>query len=330
MQDSPRANGGLITLNSPPPSGDAAAAAEATTLLVSGLARSGTSMVARVLQLAGVPMGTLMDDVVFEDNEIAKLLAEPDNQGLRQIIARRNGAHRIWGFKRPEIQTWLTTERFQLFRKPKVILTFRDPVAISRRNAVAEYIEEQIAFRMAIDGTVELGKFIQRLPCPALLVSYEKVIVTPTNFVNGLLAFCGLTVSDEAREAMIAAIEASPEKYMRGAALRFRGVIDGVSSSRRLFGWCYRDYSDAPVDLALVVDGKPVRNFAANLFRQDLFDRKIGNGRHGFNIDLNELGIEDTAVITIRVHGRVFELMNSGRTVAELMALRAKASSPVA
>ena len=311
-------NRGMIALGSPGREDGCVSALQVETLIVSGLSRSGTSMIALALRLAGVHMGSLIDDVVYEDNEIAGALKDPSRAALRGIIAERNASHEIWGFKRPNIHEWLEPEQITMFREPKLIIAFRDPVAIAERNILAEYIPERIAVRQAIAAAGVLGTFIEQIPCPVLLVSYEKALSGPETFVDGLLRFCDLSPEPEKREKMIAAIQASPERYVRTAALHFRGVIDGVNRSGRLFGWCRREHSTDPVELTLFVDDNPVRNFVAGLLREDLRSAKIGEGRHGFLVDLNKFDLPESAVIRVTVRGRSFELRNSGRTVGEL------------
>jgi hypothetical protein len=55
-----------------------------------------------------------------------------------------------------------------------------------------------------------------------------------------------------------------------------------------------------------------VLSLVADVFRQDLLDAGIGQGRHGFFIPLGELGTQPDALIRIEVAGRGFELGNSG------------------
>jgi hypothetical protein len=63
------------------------------TVIVSGVGRSGTSMVAKVLDALGVPMGRTDGLEVFEDQDFIRALISFDYNHMRQII--RNTTRRI-------------------------------------------------------------------------------------------------------------------------------------------------------------------------------------------------------------------------------------------
>ena len=65
-------------------------------------------------------------------------------------------------------------------------------------------------------------------------------------------------------------------------------------------GWV-RDETDpaTPVSLLVAVDGQPVTRVLANVYRQDLEQAGLGNGRHGFLLKLD--GLPPTSPHTIRV-----------------------------
>ncbi len=58
-------------------------------------------------------------------------------------------------------------------------------------------------------------------------------------------------------------------------------------------------------------------------FRDDLLAAGLGNGNHAFFLDLGDYDMTDRSVIRVRFNRRTFELENSGRSLAELKALRA-------
>ena len=67
------------------------------TLVVLGVERGGTSMVAGVLRALGVPMG---DRAGLNHEDPAFLKDDPDK--LRRAIRTRNKQHDMWGFKVPK------------------------------------------------------------------------------------------------------------------------------------------------------------------------------------------------------------------------------------
>jgi hypothetical protein len=56
------------------------------TFIATGLHRSGSSLVASIVQQAGVFIGTEINDMVYEDEPIARILASCDTAALQQII----------------------------------------------------------------------------------------------------------------------------------------------------------------------------------------------------------------------------------------------------
>src|SRR5580692_2235707 len=111
------------------------------TLLITGLARSGTSMLAALLQAAGVWLGDHVYQPINEDAEITQMLRARDLFRLDALIQRQNAKAPIWGFKMPDLHQFLQHDELARFRNPHLIVVFRDPVAIAARNVVSERID---------------------------------------------------------------------------------------------------------------------------------------------------------------------------------------------
>ncbi len=301
----------------------------ARTLIVSGVARSGTSMVARVLDAAGVPMGDRIDDVVFEDHDFSELFNRPtlDQDALGALVQQRNDAHPVWGFKRPQMHQ-LGTETISRFRNPLVIVTLRDPVAIAERYAIAEQIDARTTLSMAMGDLQEMVLFAQQLACPVLLVSYEKAVRDPARLVERLLEFCGLQRSASERQRLRRLVEPDRPAYIESARRTFGGYIDGIQGTV-LGGWAYERSLGLPLAITVFRDDVPVLDGVADQYRQDLADAGIDDGRHGFSVDLAGCGFVPTSRVTVRVKGRNFALNNSGASAAELGAdLQAEPGEP--
>ena len=95
-------NLGICYLNQP-----AAPPSAPRTLILTGLARSGTSMLAQAVRAAGIPIGATANNVVREDTEIAAALDVGDFAKLDALVAARDAAHQVWGFKRPNLHAML-------------------------------------------------------------------------------------------------------------------------------------------------------------------------------------------------------------------------------
>src|SRR5215469_16051319 len=91
-------NQGVIARTTPGPGATAQ-----RTLLITGLARSGTSMLAALLQAAGVWLGDHVYQPINEDAEITQMLRARDLSRLDALIERQNADTPLWGFKMPDL-----------------------------------------------------------------------------------------------------------------------------------------------------------------------------------------------------------------------------------
>ena len=94
------------------------------TFIVTGLYRSGTSLVASVLQRAGLFIGSDINDIVYQDEEIFRVLAAGRIEALPPIIGARNADHRNLGLQVPDA----------------VASTHRQPVATVRRPSSDHHV----------------------------------------------------------------------------------------------------------------------------------------------------------------------------------------------
>ena len=257
------------------------------TFIVTGLHRSGTTLVASVLRHVGIFMGAEINDVVHEDEAIAKILTARDNPALKRLIAERNANYGTWGFKFPMLCQSLSAADLGLFGDPHVIVPFRDPVSVAVRMSLSEYHQPVPALRAAVDELAETVTFLERLACPQLLLSYEKALIFPDDFINAILRFCGLPRSEALRQTLIRLIEPNRRSYIAQARRLYEGVVDGITEGC-LHGWCRLTGVDDAVTLELLVDDRPALTVRADAFRQDLLDAGFGTGHHGFIADLTQ------------------------------------------
>ncbi|MEJ0015381.1 MAG: hypothetical protein WDN25_02250 [Acetobacteraceae bacterium] len=284
--------------------------------IVTGLHRSGTSLVASVLQRAGLFMGRAINDIVYEDEEIAQPLTTHDRAALIALVARRNAEFPCWGFKFPMLCQALQPAGLALFERPRVIVTFRDPVAMAVRTALSEFRDTAQALREVVDEQAAMLGFVQALACPALLLSYEKMLAFPGDFIDSLAQFCDLPLPGDLRARLVELVEPNRQRYLAGARRRYEGLIEGVRGGL-LYGWCRLTQSAEPLLLDIVVDDIVVSRLAADLFRQDLLDGGIGTGRHGFALAVDALRARPDSVIRVRIAPHGVELDNSGTRLCD-------------
>jgi hypothetical protein len=282
------------------------------TFIVTGLHRSGTTLITAILRQVGVFMGAEINDIVHEDEAIAKLLIGQDDGALTRLIEERNAAYGTWGFKFPMLCQPLGPDDMSRFSDPHIIVSFRDPVSIAMRTSLSEYQDPMRAMRAAVDDQAAMLAFVERSRCPALLLSYEKSLMFPGDFIDALLGFCDLPRGDVLRDKLVHLIEPNRPNYIAQARRRYEGMLDGVRDGR-LYGWCRLTASNEPVTLDLFVDDRPVLTVHADRFRQDLLDAGFGSGHHAFSVALDRLQARPESVIRIKVAARGIELGNSGR-----------------
>ncbi len=160
------------------------------TVIITGLARSGTSMVAGILNELGAPMGKSWARGVFEDAELdADFKYWPFEVPHHRIEARN--ANPIWGFKHPALYDRLHPQDLRHFRNPRLVLVTRDFAAVCAR-----YLRDNPNLEAIIPETSEqhsrMVKFFQAAECPKMMVSYERFLASPLQMILPLAEFCGL------------------------------------------------------------------------------------------------------------------------------------------
>ena len=178
------------------------------TLVVLGVSRGGTSMVAGTLRLAGVFMGQRLSSDSHEDRDFHV----HDRRTLRRLIAERNAAHAIWGWKYPHAFDYLARIRGSL-RNPRFIVVFRDAVAVAQAFNRADGMPFDRALREAEARYRRLARFVARCRDPVLAISYEKALADREGYLLGLADFCGLHPSPEQFDACRDFV--SPGDYVR-------------------------------------------------------------------------------------------------------------------
>ncbi len=292
---------------------------EPSTIIVSGVGRSGTSAVAKLLHELGVPMGNTKDRAVYEDEEFVQSLLFFDHLRLKKLIEDRNTQHSKWGVKFASLQNHLMPPQMTRFRNPHLVVVMRDTVATASRAFSSDREAGSIKDTLLniMQQTSDLMNFVMRVECPVLLISYEKLIAFPDQAISALSAFCGVEVTDEIRQRAKHAIEPNNRAYIQLFHNQWRGYLDGVLNNC-LIGWCCAGDGATPVDVELLANGKAVASAKADLFRQDLLDAGIGDGSFSFKIDIAGLKLNKKSVLQVRVAGQDYMLDGSGRTLQEL------------
>ena len=164
------------------------------TIVIMGVARGGTSMVAGTARELGIFLG----DRLGENHEDPQFLPL-DIDKIREVIGRRNDEHKTWGWKMPHSLQYIEDVQSDL-RNPHYILVWRNTLAtaISQVNRSDSTISNALEY--SANRLQEMIQKTKLLNGPVLLVNYEQAINFKSDFVDTLADFVGVTVDDEIRE----------------------------------------------------------------------------------------------------------------------------------
>jgi len=193
---------------------DGACKSQHKTIVVVGVARGGTSMIAGVLFHMGVFMGKKACPPVFEDVHLANAIETGDIQEIRNIISEYNDRNHIWGFKRPSIIDHLDIMHHE-FLNPIYIFVFKDMAAIANRNVLSMGFEFTDMLNRAHKDYGKIIDFISNQEnLNGYVVSYEKAMVYKEQFVMQLKNIVGNSGGKVGLNEAVSFINREPALYL--------------------------------------------------------------------------------------------------------------------
>lgn len=294
--------------------------ASAGTVVVAGLGRSGTSMLAAVLKAAGISMGEQTATATHEDQRIASLLQPRQRRELRSLIRERNEKHHLWGFKLPSRQL-LEPSLFRMLRRPYVMVIFRDILAIAGRRQVSRGEDLQDQLTQSLREYQRLVSFLARIEHPCLLISYEKALLDPDFLVDQIDQFLHLQLDASTRESCKASIQVSPEIYRREVRDQrgWQGRLEEVHRDK-ILGWAFVEQARTPAQVEIWINGSCRHSCLADKPRLDVQkEHKLKTSACGFCIDLDDAleHLNPGDHVSARLAGTRQQLRNSPQTLVE-------------
>ena len=181
---------------------------EPRTIVVLGMPRGGTSMVAGVLSLLGFNIGDDVEQSNQEDQEFTRLAAELeplyDSAGapikekfdkLRALVAKKNEARPVWAFKDPNAHVYIN-ELMPVLRNPYFVLVFRDHFAAAQTIHARTGQDYIASLEQSFDQMKFLVGFMKVYDAPVLFASYERALRLRESFARQLAAFAGAEPDD--------------------------------------------------------------------------------------------------------------------------------------
>lgn len=164
---------------------EAAAAAEPRTVVVFGMPRGGTTMVAGICQRCGIDMGTDLPKNLEDQDFVNKPLEE-----MIQSIEQRNATKPVWGWKFPRASAYLP-ELEASIRNPLFIIVWRDLLSVATRG-IKNTGEMNKSLMIAHKIQTQNLDFVSATQAPVLHVSYEKSIRAPVALAEDIQRFTGV------------------------------------------------------------------------------------------------------------------------------------------
>lgn len=278
-------------------------------VVVLGVARGGTSLVAGAIQKLGVFMGERSAEPVFEDVSLSEAFESRDFSRARELIESYNRQHEIWAFKRPALVNYFD-DVINLFDNPYLIFVFKDIFSVANRNAISMQSELIGDMRRVLGEYEKLVSLVESSKKPAMLVSAEKALLNRESFVDALVE--KLQVGNDRREEAVSFISPNPESYLDNTRItKVAGCVD-VINKQHVSGWVKALHHSNPVTVDLLCNGQKLASMAANIFRKDLKEKLVHpTGNCGFFLDLSRISLPAEPLdIEVRAEGDVAPLRN--------------------
>jgi len=161
------------------------------TVVVLDHAHCGTTMLAGMLEIAGVPMvGSNYKEEKWEDLDIVESLSSGNEKRFARIVKQRNDKYDIWGFKYAGAWRFMDLMVKHL-RNPIFLAIYKDPVTVTMRrfgNRHAFMGKVKNTLKQFIEGMN--GMLATRQPVYAL--SYHKAVVAPEQFAQEVMDIVGI------------------------------------------------------------------------------------------------------------------------------------------
>lgn len=278
-------------------------------IVVVGVARGGTSMVAGSLAHLGIFMGAQSSPPVFEDVRLSTLFEQKDFEGVQALAEQYTQKHGLWGWKRPSSVEYLA-DVDRLLNRPRYIFVYKDIMSIAQRNAISMLSELVSGMERPIRQYKKTLDFLKEKNPHAMLVSYDKAMSDPSHFVQILIEFSGVEPDDAQVQAALEFITPNPEHYLDSSRItKAQGRLGGVKDNK-IYGWARFVHSKQPARVDLFVNDQKIGTAVADQPRPDLAEKFNQDCAFNFNLNSKDL-LKIGDVLRARVIHEVIDLDNS-------------------
>ena len=282
---------------------------ESGPVVVVGVARGGTSMIAGALAKLGVYMGDQAEAPVFEDVLLSNAMEAGNFDLARQISNRYAINHKNWGWKRPSSVEYLN-ELDDILMPYAYIFIFKDIFSIAKRNTISMLEDDLLSMDAANLNYGKCIDFIKNKKPYGLLASYEKTVGNPEALVGYLINVKHLNPTDYEIKSAMEFIRINPEDYLDSSRItKSEGFLDEVSTDS-ISGWARYIHSKNPAKVEIFLNNLLIGSVIANESREDL--DSIYESPCAFNFMWpQDILINNEDVLRLRVLNEVVDLNGS-------------------
>jgi hypothetical protein len=178
-------------------------------------AHSGTTMVAGLLEILGVPMvGGQYKPMKWEDLEVIRALQNRDR--FAALVEKRAESCDLWGFKYPGAWKFAAILE-QVLTDAVYLAIFKDPVSVTARRfnsvSMSKLANTINAMKRGIDGMAATN-------LPIHLLFYHQATVAPRDFVCRLMGLTDVLPTPGQVDAAVAFIKPDTDPQRTYPAVR--------------------------------------------------------------------------------------------------------------
>jgi len=176
------------------------------TIVIFGVARGGTSMVAGVVRKLGFFLG----EKVPNNHEDPQMI-NSSIEAIKETVKSRNENYDVWGWKNPHAVKYLDKLKDDLIN-PVLIIVNRDIVATSKGHIRWHGRDSLFAITDIIQQQNQNIVLALRWQVPTLMVSYEKCVQYPRSAIYEIATFLNAPIPEKEEFKDIVAFM-KPGKY---------------------------------------------------------------------------------------------------------------------
>jgi len=163
------------------------------TIVIMGVARGGTSLVAGTVRELGINLGVRLG----ENHEDPQFLTKDLDQ-LRKVIAKRNEKLSTWGWKMPHSIDYIAELQHDL-RNPHFIFVWRNTLAAAISQTRHSDADIHAGLNFAVQRLADMKAAVDKVEYPTLLINYEQAIANKDAFIDTLAEFLDIEVGEAVR-----------------------------------------------------------------------------------------------------------------------------------